>query len=292
MKNRQTELIIAVPSKGRLRRPTVRLLARAGISPSNEHSRSLYSPTVIPWLSMVAFRASDIPRLVESGAADLGITGYDFMVESGVKVHELLDLQYGFSRMVLAVPEGSKINSPKDLKAKVRIATKFPSIARRYLKSKGVEARIVKVSGAAEIAPTLGIAEAIIDITSTGATLRLHKLKVIDEILQSTARLIANEKALKAKRERIGEVSTALLSVLRARRKKLIMMNVPEEKLRKVVKLIPSMGGPTVARVESKPPMWEVYSVIDEEDVYQVINRVKAAGARDILVLPIERIVP
>ncbi len=292
MKNRQTELIIAMPSKGRLRRPTVRLLSKAGISPSNEHARSLYSPTVIPWLSIVAFRASDIPRLVESGAADLGITGYDFMVESGAKVQELLDLQYGFSKMVLAVPEGSKISSPKDLKAKVRIATKFPSIARRYLKAKGVEARIVKVSGAAEIAPTLGIAEAIIDITSTGATLRLHKLKVIDEILQSTARLIANEKALKAKRERIEEVSTALLSVLRARRKKLIMMNVPEERLRKVVRLIPSMGGPTVAKVESKPPMWEVYSVIDEEDVYQVINRVKAAGARDILVLPIERIVP
>ncbi|RLI24049.1 MAG: ATP phosphoribosyltransferase [Candidatus Hecatellales archaeon] len=289
MKNQN--LILAVPSKGRLRKPTLRLLAKAGVAPANGHARSLYSPTVIPQLSIVAVRASDIPRLVEAGAADLGITGYDFIVESGAKVRELLDLQYGFSRMVLAVPESSPISSPKDLKG-VRVATKFPSIARRYLKARGVEASVVKVSGAAEIAPTLGIAEAIIDITSTGTTLRLHKLKIIDEILTSTARLIASSQALRLKRRRVEEVSTALLSVLRAKRKKLIMMNVPEERLGRVVKLIPSMAGPTIAKVESKPPMWEVYSVIDEKDVYEVINRVKAAGARDILVLPIERIVP
>ena len=241
---------------------------------------------------LVAVRASDIPRLVESGAADLGITGYDFIVESGAKVKELLDLEFGFSRMVLATPETSRLRTPKDLSSKVKIATKFPSIARKYLRDKGVEARIVEVSGAAEIAPTLGVADAIIDITSTGLTLRVHNLRIIDEILTSTARLIANPKALEAKKSKIEEVVTALLSVMRARRKKLIMMNVPEEKLSKVVKLIPSMGGPTIARVETQPPMWEVYSVISEDEVYRVINAVKAAGARDILVLPIERIVP
>lgn len=287
----QSQLILAIPSKGRLKKPTLRLLAKAGITPVNEHARTLYSPTAIPWLSIVYVRASDIPRLVESGAADLGITGHDLVVESEAGVEEILDLQYGFSRMVLAVPVDSPIKTPSALK-EARIATKFPSIARRYLENRKIKASIVRVSGAAEIAPTLGIADAIIDVTSTGATLRLHKLKVLDEILVSTARLVGNRETLKLKHDRVEELSTALLSVLRARRKKLIMMNVPEEKLKDVVKVIPSMGGPTIARVESKPPMWEVYSVIDEEDVYRVISQVKAAGARDIIVLPIERIVP
>ncbi len=286
------KITFAIPSKGRLRKPTLRLLLKAGITPLNEHSRALYAATAIPWISLVAARSADIPRLVAEGAADLGITGHDFVVESGVKVKELLDLGFGFSRMVLAVPESSGINSLRDFRPQMRVATKFPSIASQYLKEKGVNVKIVTVSGAAEIAPTLGVADAIIDITSTGLTLRLHKLRILDEILTSTARLIANFKALEEKREQIDEVVTALLSVMRARRKKLIMMNVPEDRLQQVVKLIPSMGGPTIARVESEPPMWEVYSVIDEEEVYRVINAVKAAGARDILVLPIERIVP
>ena len=288
----QKEIILAIPSKGRLRKPTLRLLARAGVSPLNEHSRVLYAPTSIPWIKLVAARASDIPRLVAEGAASLGITGHDFVVESQARVDEVLDLQFGFSRMVLAVPEDSPIRSPSDLTGNVRIATKFPSIASSYLKGRGLKARIVYVSGAAEIAPKLGIADAIIDITSTGLTLRIHGLKIVDEILSSTARLIANPEFLRAEPGLVDEVATALSSVLRARRKKLLMMNVPEEKLREVVKLIPSMGGPTIARVESDPPMWEVYFVISEEEVYQVINAVKAAGARDILVLPIERIVP
>jgi ATP phosphoribosyltransferase len=290
MKNK--EIKIAIPSKGRLKEPTLKLLNNAGISPINEHTRSLISPTVIPWISLIFVRASDIPKYVESGAADLGITGYDFIVEAEAKVKELLNLGYGFSRIVLAAPEKSKINSPEDLSLNMKVATKFPRIAEKYFKRKNIKAQIVKVSGAAEIAPLVNVADAIIDLTSTGVTLKIHRLKIVDEILESSARLITSRKMKKRKEKEIGEVVTAILSVLKAKGKKLVMMNVPESKLREVVRLIPSMGGPTVAKVESKPPMWEVYSVINERDVYRVINSVKAAGARDIIVLPIERIIP
>ncbi len=291
MENRE-EVRIAVPSKGRLREPALKLLESAGITLLNEHVRSLISPTIIPWISIIFVRAADIPRFVESGAADIGITGYDFMVEAEAKVEELLDLEFGFSRIVLAAPEGSRIKSPNDLGPDAKVATKFPRIAEKYFKSKNVKVQLVKVSGAAEIAPLVRVADAIVDLTSTGVTLKIHGLKIVDEILRSSARLITSRKALEAKKREIEEVVTAILSVLKAKGKKLIMMNVPEEKLQEVVRLIPSMGGPTIARVESKPPMWEVYSVIDEKDVYRVINSVKAAGARDIIVLPIERIIP
>lgn len=247
---------------------------------------------MIPWLSIVLARASDIPTLVEGGAVDLGVTGYDYVVESGAEVAELLDLEFGGCRIVLAAPEESGIESPRNLTAQTRIATKYPSIAGNYLKVKGMKAKIVKVSGAVEITPLMNVAEAVLDIVDTGATLKIHGLRIVEEVLRSSARLIVNKKALAEKGEKIKEITTALRSVLMARKKKLLMMNVPEEALQRVLGVLPSMGGPTLAKVEAPVPMWEVYSVVEEGEIPHVISSVKTAGARDIIVLPVERVVP
>jgi ATP phosphoribosyltransferase len=151
----------------------------------------------------------------------------------------------------------------------------------------------VRISGAAEIMPFLGISDVIVDVAGTGTTLQAHGLRVVGEILDTSARLIASRESLQSSplREKIMEIRTAFESVLRAEGKRLVMMNVPDRVLSAVTSIIPSMSGPTVARVESQEPMWEVYSVVDEKDLYQVVNAVKKAGARDILVVPIERII-
>jgi ATP phosphoribosyltransferase len=140
--------------------------------------------------------------------------------------------------------------------------------------------------------PHLNVADAIVDVSSTGTTLKIHGLKPIEVLLESSSRLIANKDSLKVKNDKIMEVKLALESVLKAKGKKLLMMNVPDRFLNKVLAVLPAMAGPTVAEVKAEEKMWEVYTVIDEDEVYKVINLAKKAGARDLLVMPIERVIP
>lgn len=286
------EIQIAVPNKGRLREPTLRALDRAGIVLMDIDERMLYAKTADPEVRIIFIRASDVPRFVEEGAADLGITGYDLIRESNVDVEELLDLGFGRARVVIASSGKSKINTVSDVKPGMRVATKFVNLTRRYFEGKNKSVGIVRISGAAEIMPYLGVADLIVDVTSTGTTLGTHGLRIIDDILETSARLIANKQSLVEKSTKIREIILAFESVMRAERKKLIMMNVPEKALATVKRALPAMAGPTLAKVEAIEPMWEVYSVVDEREVYKVVNNVKKAGARDILVIPIERIVP
>lgn len=286
------EIQIAVPNKGRLREPTLRALERAGIVLMDIDERMLYAKTMDPEVRVIFIRASDVPRFVEEGAADLGITGYDLIMESNANVEELLDLGFGRARVVVASSGKSEINTVRDVKPGMRVATKFSNLARRYFEGKNKAVGIVKISGAAEIMPYLGVADLVVDVTSTGTTLGTHGLRIIDDILETSTRLIANKQSLVDKGAKIREIILAFESVMRAERKKLIMMNVPEKALAMVKKALPSMAGPTLAKVESIEPMWEVYSVVDEREVYKVVNNLKKAGARDILVIPIERIVP
>ncbi|HID90948.1 TPA: ATP phosphoribosyltransferase [Candidatus Bathyarchaeota archaeon] len=282
---------IAIPSKGRLYEKTLEVLGRAGIAPTDRRERALYAPTSDPEVGVIFLRAADIPRFVEEGVADLGVTGYDCVVESEADVEELLDLEFGKVDVVVAAREDSGIRSIDDVEQGTRVATKLANITRAYFESAGKPVSVVRVSGAVEVIPYLGVADLIVEVVETGLTLGAHRLRVISTVLESSARLIANKRSLSEKREKISEIALALKSVVRARRKKLIMMNVPEKALRAVVGKLPAMSGPTVARVEAPEPMWEVYSVIDEDEVYRVIGDVKRAGARDIIVLPIERVV-
>jgi len=287
-----TQLVMSVPNKGRLYEPTMILLAESGICNGGFDERILSIDTAIQGLTLMLVRAADIPNFVESGAADLGITGLDMVMESGCDVAKLLDLEYGATKVVLAAPPS--FSSAKDLKEGARVATELPRMATEYFRRLGIRPRIVSVSGAAEIMPKMKVADAVVDIVSTGTTLHMQGLKILDVVATSSAWLIANKSSLNAedKKEAIDLVKTILGSTVTGRNKRLVMMNVPHEKLKDVVNTVPAMGGPTIARVESTPPMWEVYSVVDNARIFEVIKAAKLAGARDILVMKIEKVIP
>lgn len=282
---------IAVP-KGHLEETTVHLLEDSGIGIVNREARQLFARTRDPEVELVFVRAQDIPDLVAKGAADLGVTGHDLVEESGSDVVELLDLGYGSARIIVATHEKSGIKTSEDVKPGMRVATEFPGLTKRYFAEKGVEVEVVRVTGAAEITPLIGIADLIVDVTSTGTTLRTHGLEIMDTILESSARIIANPRSLREKKSKIERIVTAIKSVIQARGRKLVLMNVPEAKLPEIRSIMPGMAGPTVSRVEAAEPMLAVQAVVEAKRVDEVVQRAKQAGARDILVVPIERVLP
>ena len=279
---------IAVPNKGRLHEPALELLERAGLHVQDGADRKLYADTVDPDVSALFARAADIPEYVSDGAAALGITGLDQARESEADLVDLLDLEFGACRLVLASPEEGGVTSPEELSGGT-VATEFPTITRNYFEGIGVAPDIVEVSGATELTPHVDIADAIVDITSTGTTLRMNRLSVVDEVLESSVRLFADPAVADA--PKIGQIKTAFRSVLDADGKRYVMMNVPEDALDEVNERIPGMGGPTVMDIAGEEKL-AVHVVVDEREVFEVIPELKAAGASDILVTEIERLVP
>jgi ATP phosphoribosyltransferase len=279
---------IAVPNKGRLHDPAVDLLERAGLHVENGADRKLYASTVDPEVTVLYVRAADVPEYVADGAADVGITGLDQVRETGVSLVELLDLGFGRCRLVLAAPEDGPVTVVEDL-AGGTVATEFPRVTRAYFDERGVDPAIVEVSGATELTPHVDVADAIVDITSTGTTLRVNRLAVIDDVLESSARLFAQPEAVED--PKAEQTATALESVVAAENKRYLMMNVPEGELERVREVIPGMGGPTVMDIAGDDGV-AVHAVVDERDVFAVINDVKATGASDVLVTEIERLVP
>lgn len=282
---------IAVPSKGRISEPSIDILEKAGLGLIDKSNRKLISKTFNENIEVMFARASDIPEFVNDGVADMGITGVDLIMENEADVSELLDLRFGQTKLVLAAPEESKINSVKDITDDMKVASEFPVLTEKYLREKGLNLKIVKLSGSTEAAPFIGLADLITDLTSTGTTLKMNHLEIIDVILESSIKLIANHDSLKEKRELIEAVSTSIKGVLDAERKKLIMMNVDESDLNNVKEVMPSMGGLTVSEVLSDKKTVAAQAVIDEKEVFELVNDLRNAGARDILVVPIERII-
>jgi len=278
---------IAVPNKGRLHDPSVDLLERAGLHIESAAARKLYADTVDPDVSVLFARAADIPEYVWDGAAAVGITGRDQVVESGRDLVELVDLEFGRCRLVLAAPEDGDISDPVDVAGK-SVATEFPRITREYLEREGIDADVVEVTGATELTPHVEMADAIVDISSTGTTLRMNHLAVVDEVLESSVRLYAHPDH--AEDPKVEQLVTAFESVLAAENKRYVMMNVPREKLDDVREVIPGLGGPTVMDVAGDDTV-AVHVVVDERDVFEVVNDLKAVGASGILVTEIERLV-
>jgi ATP phosphoribosyltransferase len=308
---------IAVPNKGRLHEPTIELLERAGLHLRDGADRKLYADTVDPDVTVLFARAADIPEYVADGAAEVGITGHDQIAEAAPEnVTELLDLEFGECRLVLAAPEDGSIMEPADVDGG-KVATEFPTITRNYLAEEGIDAKVVEVTGATELTPHAGMADAIVDITSTGTTLQVNRLAVIDEVLQSSVRLFAREDVVDAgsstdgdpaAAEKVEQIHTAMESVLDAEGKRYLMMNVPRDRLDEVRDQIPGLGGPTVMDVAdgegaggtgasadgenaADEDMLAVHVVVDERDVFETITNLKAAGASGILVTEIERLV-
>jgi ATP phosphoribosyltransferase len=278
---------IAVPNKGRLHDPTVDLLERAGLTLVDGADRKLYADTVDPDVTVLFARSGDIPEYVADGAADLGITGYDQVRESGVDLVELLDLGYGACRLVLAAPEASEIERVAGF-AGGTVATEFPTITAEYFDEQGIDVDIAEVSGATELTPHVDIADGIVDITSTGTTLRMNRLGVVDEVLASSVRLFASPSVTDD--PKVDQVATALGSVLAAEGRRYLMMNVPEDRLDEVREVIPGMGGPTVMDIAGGD-RFAVHAVVDEDRVFETIAELKRVGASDILVTEIERLV-
>lgn len=279
---------IAVPNKGRLHEPTVDLLERAGLPVVDGADRKLYADTVDEDVSVLFARAADIPEYVADGAAELGVTGLDQLLEANVDgVHELLDLGYGQCRLVLAVPEDGSVESTEDLSG-ATVATEFPHITEQHFARAGIDASIVTVSGATEVTPHVDMADAIVDITSTGTTLRMNRLRVLDEVLQSSVHLIGQTGIETA--SKVEQIKTAFQAVLTAEGKRYLMLNAPRDRLDEIRDCIPGLGGPTVMDIAGDD-MVAVHAVVNERDVFGTINDVKALGASGILVTEIERLI-
>jgi ATP phosphoribosyltransferase len=281
---------LAIPNKGRIAAPIMELVEKSGLHLAGTGERRLITRTLDPHVEILFARPVDIPEYVANGAADLGITGHDMVVERESDVEELLDLQLGRAKLVLAVHEDSDITSVKQLEGR-KIATEFPVIARTYFARHGVDVSVVLVGGACEATPHLGIADAIVDLSSSGTTLKTNRLRVIDEVLATSTRLIANRDALRAKKDKIDEIHLALESVIRARGQCYLMMNVKRSSLDTVKNLLPGLSGPTVMDVASSEGLVAVHAVVNEERVYALINALKRAGAKDILVMGIQRMI-
>jgi len=203
------KICIAIPSKGRLKQPSIQALQRAGIN-ILEEERVYVSKTSDPRFEAVFVRAFDVPLYVQYGAVDLGITGHDLILEREADVHELLDLGFGKCQLVVAVPENSTIRSIKDISTVAKVATEFPNFSRKYFESLGKQVEILRVHGTAELAPKLGLAEIIVDVSSSGETLRKNNLKVIASILDSTCRLACNKISFRTFENEIKELLSRL----------------------------------------------------------------------------------
>ncbi|HQD24982.1 MULTISPECIES: ATP phosphoribosyltransferase [Methanoculleus] len=281
---------LVIPNKGRIAQPINELIEKSGLHLVDGGERRLITRTRDPNVEILFARPIDIPEYVANGVADIGITGRDMVMERGSVVEQVLDLQTGRATLVVAVPEESRIETVADL-AGAKVATEFPGITRSFFAEHGIDVTIVTVGGACEATPHLGIADAIVDLSSSGTTLRTNHLRVIEEILTSTTILIANPISLAEKREKIDEIVLALESVIRAKGQCYLMMNVHRSALADVREVLPGLSGPTVMDVASDENLVAVHAVVKEERVYQLINQLKRAGAKDILVMPIERII-
>ncbi len=286
-------LRVALPNKGRLSEAALDLFERAGLKAQFRAERALVA-SLGSHFQAIFVRAQDVAEFVADGAAELGITGSDLVAESGRATVDLLDLGFGRCRLAVAVPDQSEVERSEDLPAGTRIATSFPHLTSSFFEELGVPIQVAPVSGAAEIAPHLGVADAIVDLVSTGSTLRVHRLREVGTILHSSAHLIGNEKSYgdSEVRKRMDGLVASLESVLRAERKRYLMANVLRERLDEVREVLPGISGPTIVDVLDRGTWVAAHAVVDEDRVYETISRLKALGAEGILVTRIERLTP
>ena len=286
-----TMVRIALPNKGRLNQSAIRLMNKIGFPVPDSSNRTLLAEFGKGRYQVLLARAQDIPEFVEMGAADLGITGLDIVMETGRKVEMVMDLDFGRCRLVVAVPDDSEIKDLQGVKDGCTVATCFPNLTKAYFSKMGKNVQIAEVSGATEVAPQVGLADIITDLTETGSTLKLNHLKEIGVVLESRAVLIANGKSMREKKERIEEVTGAVESVMNASNKRYLMANVPKASLPNLKTLLPGVAGPTVMNIIGRDDVVAIHAVTNEDEINGVITMLKSIGATGILVIPIERMV-
>lgn len=286
-------LRIALPNKGRLSQEARELFTDAGLEIRAAGPRALTASLGGEFQALFV-RAQDIPEFVADGAADAGVTGFDLIRESGRVLDELADLEFGRCRLAVAAKEESGVSSLADITGGMRVATVFPRIAKAFFEERQLAVEVVPVSGAAEIAPHIGIADVIVDLVSTGSTLRVNGLHEIATVLESSSRLISTPSVRSdaARSRALDELVGALNSVLAARGKRYVMANVPRERLEDVKRVVPGLNGPTVIDIMNGGAFVAVHSVVTAATIYRTIADLKALGAEGILVTRIERLMP
>ena len=285
-------LRIALPNKGRLAEEARELFEGAGLDVRVRSARALTASLGGEFEGLFV-RAQDIPEFVADGAADAGVTGWDLVCESERELDVLLDLEFGRCRMVVATREDLPANALGDLAPGARVATPFPHVARRFFADAGRAVTIIPLSGAAEVAPHLGIADVVLDITSTGSTLRVNGLREIALVMESSARLIASPGLADTGRgQALDELVAALTSVLRAKGQRYVMANVPRAALERVRRVLPGLNGPTVIDILNGGGVVAVHAVVAADAIYRTIADLKSLNAEGILVTRIERLMP
>ncbi|MCG7843936.1 MAG: ATP phosphoribosyltransferase [Methanomassiliicoccales archaeon] len=285
-------LRLAIPNKGRLSERSIEILKQAGLEIENGDERRLYANVKRQDLVVMFLRAQDIVKFVHKGAVDVGITGLDLVMESGLDVVVPYELNFGRCRLSVAVPEDMKVERPEDLPDGLVVATSFPNMTRKYFEKLGKRVEIASIAGAAEIAPHLGVADIIVDLVSSGSTLKMNHLRELVVIEESQAVVIANRKAYEGCEQQVQEIISAMLSVTEAENKKYLMADVPKSSLDEVKKAFPGIAGPTIMNIIGRDDVVAVHVVIKKTDAYDAINRLKRMGATGILLIPIDRMVP
>jgi ATP phosphoribosyltransferase len=284
-------LRIALPNKGRLAEDVRSVFADAGLEIRARGERAL-TASLGGEFEAIFVRSQDITELVSDGVADAGVTGFDLVRESGRPVDVRLDLEFGRCRLVLAAREDAGIERVEQLAPGTRAATVFPRLAQAFFAERGLTVEVVPVSGAAEVAPHLGIADVVVDLTTTGSTLRVNGLREVCTLLESSARLIARPGLEGAQARACADLEDALGSVLRARGKRYLMANVPRVRLDAVREVLPGLNGPTVIELYGAGPLVAVHAVVSETSLYRTVAALKGLGAEGILVTRIERLLP
>ncbi|MBS4041936.1 MAG: ATP phosphoribosyltransferase [Flavobacteriales bacterium] len=281
-------LKIAIQKSGRLNEDSLKLLKDAGISVDNGNDQLKATSANFP-LEVLFLRNSDIPQYLQDGVADIAIIGSNLLEEKPNSIEILEKLGFSKCRVSVAVPNQFQINSLQDLKNK-KIATSYPNTVRNYFGNLNIPIEIHQISGSVEIAPNIGLADAIVDIVSSGSTLFKNNLKEVAIILKSEAVLAASPKMDEEKKQLLQKFLFRIQSVLKARKSKYILMNVPNNKIKKVTTILPVLKSPTVLPL-ALPGWSSLHSVIEEATFWEVIDQLKEAGATDILVCPIEKMV-
>lgn len=281
-------LRIAVQKSGRLSESSLSLIKECGIDFNNGTGKLKSEATNFP-AELLFLRDDDIPGYVADGVADVGIVGENVMIEKAQKVELIEKLGFSKCRLSLAVPRGQSYEGLQDLQGK-DIATSYPKILGKFLQENGISARIHEISGSVEIAPSIGLAEAICDIVSSGSTLMSNGLREVEVVFRSEAVMIGSPQMSPEKKSILHKLLFRIHSVQNAKKNKYILLNAPNDALEKITQILPGMKSPTVLPLAIEG--WcSVHSVIHEDDFWEIIENLKNAGAEGILVVPIEKMI-
>jgi ATP phosphoribosyltransferase len=283
-----SKLRIAVQKSGRLNEDSMRILKDIGISIDNGKDQLKASARNFP-VEVFYLRNGDIPQYLKDGVVDAAIIGENVLIEKGNDINVVEKLGFSTCRVCIAVPKAAKYNTIKDLEGK-RIATSYPNTVKMYLEENGVNANLHIINGSVEIAPNIGLADAICDIVSSGSTLFKNNLKEVDTILKSEAVLAVSPVLSEEKQAIIDKIQFRIQSVLKGRNSKYVLLNAPNDKVQDIINVLPGMKSPTVLPLAEEG--WSsIHSVISKNQFWEVIDDLKAKGAQGILVCPIEKMV-